>query len=339
MRKRRLLFYLLWILSLVGISFYGGVVSYGLFYALTLLPVILYAYLLAVRIGFTVYQQLGNKYVVSRTPISYYFTLQNETPLAFARLKVLFYEFGVDYGELKREDEYELMPRSGQKVSTNIACRYRGEYAIGIEKIVITDFLGLFSVIYKNREPLRVNVAPAIEYPGKDINPENALFSGNSSQNNPEMRDVTVRPYLPGDSLRSINWKATAKNRKLMSANRIAEEHSSIRILVDTRRYRENPEEYLPAEDAVLTRLITLVLYFVGRNIRTEVSFYSGSLKQVSLSGMQQFEEFYAAVSGINFSTDTDMEAVYAQIMRENQIGEADVLYLRQYEPGEEAEE
>lgn len=333
MKKRHLIFCFLWILSLVGISFYGGVVSYGIFCALTLLPVIMYAYLLFVRIGFKIYQQLGTKSVVCRTPVSYYFTLQNETKFAFAGIKVLFFEFGVDYGELKYDEEYELMPESGHQVNTNIVCKYRGEYEIGIKKVIITDFLGLFSISYKNTSPLKVNVFPAIEYPGDDMEIEKSLLSNNSSHNRPEMRDILVRPYIEGDSLRSINWKATAKNFKLMTAKKVSEEHSNIHILLDTKRYGKEFWEYLPREDELLTRLISLVLYFVNRNIGVEVCFYSQGMKHVTIKSMQKFEEFYACICDVIFSPDIDINAIRADILKTGQPYETNLFILCSEEP------
>ena len=48
MRRRRLAFLCLWILSLAAISFFGGAVSYGFFFGMTLLPVISLAYIFCV---------------------------------------------------------------------------------------------------------------------------------------------------------------------------------------------------------------------------------------------------------------------------------------------------
>ena len=52
----------LWLLSLVAISFYGGAVSYGFFFGLTLVPVVSAVYLLAVYLRFKIYQ-IGRAHV------------------------------------------------------------------------------------------------------------------------------------------------------------------------------------------------------------------------------------------------------------------------------------
>lgn len=329
MRRNRLIFYTAWILSLVGISFVGGVVSYGLFCALTLLPAVMYAYLIFVLIKFSFYQELSAKYVTCRTPVTYYFTLQNETAFAFARVRVLFYEFGVDHGELDQNAEYELMPHSGHTVSTNIVCRYRGEYQIGVRKVVITDFLHLFSITYKNPNPFKVNVLPAVEFPSGDMEDVRALFAGNSANRVPETRDIPVRPYVEGDPLRSISWKATARTQKLMTAQMTSEEHSSVHILLDTKRYSERPEEYLPAEDSLLTRLITLVIFYAEQHTCVDVCYSSQGLQQLTLKSMRDFDAFYAAISAVMFTPDSDIEAVRSEVLGRSRIDGSDIIILR----------
>lgn len=331
MLRNRLIYLAVWILSIVGISFYGGTLSYGLFWTLTLLPVVMYAYLLFVLLGFRIYQNLNSHGLVSRAPVSYYFTLQNESPFAFARIRVSFYEFGVDYGLLNRDACYELMPHSGYSTTTPIICKYRGEYPIGIKKIILTDFLNLFSLHYKNREPLMAQVLPAIEYPTGSMGEEECLFSKNASLDTPTIRDLLVRPYVSGDSLRSINWKASAKNNKLMVARLTSEEQNNVHILLNTMRYSENYEEYIPREDALLTRLITLTIYFLNRHNCVEIHYVSEGLRHLVLSSMTDFERFYAEVSGIVFGAQNDVSLL--KVTAEN------VLYLGTESLGEEVQD
>ena len=77
MKLRRCLYAALWILSLVGISFYGGAVSYGFFFMLTLVPVVSAIYLIAVYFGFRIYQEVESRDMVCNEPMSYYYVLEN----------------------------------------------------------------------------------------------------------------------------------------------------------------------------------------------------------------------------------------------------------------------
>lgn len=329
MRRNRLIYLLAWILSIVGISFYGGVLSYGIFWALTLLPVILLIYLVFVLFGFKIYQQVGVGTIVSRSPVPYYFTLQNESIFAFSSVKVTFYEFGVDYGDLNQDEEYELMPHDGARVNTNIVCKYRGKYEIGVKNIIICDFLKLFRITYKNHEPLLVTVLPAIEFPEKEEIEKQALFTNSSNNPDKNQRDILVRPYIFGDSIKSINWKVTAKSRKLMVSNEISEEHNSINIIVDTKRYYKEKENYLPKEDELLTNLITLVIYLAKHHVNISVHFYSDGYKTFVLNDMNSFDHFYTVVSQIVFDSKNDMELTLSEISRSVDINNEDTIILR----------
>ena len=81
----------MWILSLIGISFRGGAVSYGLFAVLTLIPFFSLLYLFAVYILFHIYQNIERRYVTVNEPVRYRFSLVNECPMVFAGIRVKFF--------------------------------------------------------------------------------------------------------------------------------------------------------------------------------------------------------------------------------------------------------
>ena len=88
MKRNRIIYAILWILSLAGISFFGGAVSYGIFYMLTFLPFVLLLYLLFVYFFFHIYQQIGNKRLVAGHMEPFYFTLKNEYHFGFCSIKI-----------------------------------------------------------------------------------------------------------------------------------------------------------------------------------------------------------------------------------------------------------
>ena len=89
MLRNRLILAALWIFSLVGISFYGGPLTYGFFAVMTILPIVLLLYLLLVLARFKIYQHLESREIVSNHKIPFYFTLQNEDLFAFSAVRVL----------------------------------------------------------------------------------------------------------------------------------------------------------------------------------------------------------------------------------------------------------
>ena len=61
---RKMIFLGCWILSLIAISFYGGTISYGIFFGLTLLPACCMVYLLFVYYSFRLYQKVEGRNMV-----------------------------------------------------------------------------------------------------------------------------------------------------------------------------------------------------------------------------------------------------------------------------------
>lgn len=64
MKRRKMVLFLLWLLSLLAISFYGGAVSYGFFFGISLIPVVSLVYLLMVHERFRIYQEIGCREVL-----------------------------------------------------------------------------------------------------------------------------------------------------------------------------------------------------------------------------------------------------------------------------------
>ena len=88
MKVRRCFWSGLWVLSLIAISFYGGTVSYGLFFGITLIPVISLIYLACVYFRFKIYQETEKKNLVCGQPTPYLFILQNEDWFAYTGISV-----------------------------------------------------------------------------------------------------------------------------------------------------------------------------------------------------------------------------------------------------------
>ncbi|MBQ5484731.1 MAG: hypothetical protein IIT72_04520, partial [Lachnospiraceae bacterium] len=61
--RNRIIFIGLWGASILSITFYGGVISYGLFGMLTLLPLVSFGYVLYVLYSFKIYQEMGYRWI------------------------------------------------------------------------------------------------------------------------------------------------------------------------------------------------------------------------------------------------------------------------------------
>lgn len=308
MKRNRIIYVILWILSLVGISFFGGAVSYGIFITLTFLPVVLLIYLLFVYIFFHIYQQIGSKRLVAGRMEPFYFTLKNEYHFGFCSIKVRFFSSFSDISGLDDDTEYELLPGNGIKKNTHLVCKYRGEYEVGIKNVEITDFLRLFRIRYNNRETQRVNVRPDLidlsEIKSLDLS--QTMFK--NSLVNPIEPDILVRKYEAGDDVRQIHWRASARSGELLVRKMTAQEREGVTILMGSRRISEEMAEYLPLENKMLELTIALAYFFVRKNISVHTLYLEGELHDVTAEGMDSFEGFYETMASVSFTQDSDEE-------------------------------
>ena len=312
MRRNRLIFLLLWLASLVGISYRGGPVSYGLFVFLTLLPVISLIYLFAVFLAFKVYQHLEGRDLTAHHPHPFLFILENEFFFPFASVKVNLFS---DYSTISGQDdgaEYELFPHEGIRNEATIVCHYRGEYEVGVKSLEIVDFLRLFRLRYRNPSTMKVPVKPDLirlsELRSVDIQLLNAL----DSPLDDSVPDVVVRDYAPGDDPRYIEWKATARSRALKTRLRIGETQQGIGILMSTERGTQDPAVYLPLENKVLEASLALSWYFAADHTPVTLGYLTGYWKKLTIDRPEAFGEYYETVSSVVFS-DLSTETLMLQ--------------------------
>lgn len=314
MKVRRCILAGLWILSLTAISFYGGAVSYGLFFGVTLIPVISLIYLLCVYLRFKIYQDATKKNLVCGQPTPYLFILQNEDWFAYTGISVRMHS-SFSYAEETFESvEYELLPGDKITCSTNLVCRYRGEYEIGVKEVVLTDFFRLFRFRYAVSGQIKAEVSPKIvevtelksiaDLPIPVLN----AASGSTEQ------DIIVRDYVEGDSLKQIHWKATARERKLKVRIMTGKENQSISIFCDTRRYSEDMKEFLPLENKILETFLAVGCFFAGMKKEFYAWYGQNGIVKKHVDGMEEFNVFYRAVSDIIFHKNESIQKVLDQV-------------------------
>lgn len=328
MLRNRILVGLLFILSLVGISFYGGPISYGFFIMVTLLPITSAVYLLCVRVRFRIYQRLEGKTFVSNHAIPYYFTLQNEAKFAFAGVRVFFYsDFSTVFG-LADGAEYELLPETGITRDTTLFCKYRGHYSVGIKTVEITDFLRILRIRYRNREPLEVTINPDTVILPSVMSLSLSRAVSVDALRGTTIPDVTVREYRTDDSYRRIQWKASAKAQKLMVRNVTGEEQKGISIVLGTCRTSEDPAVYLPVENRMLEIALALSHFFLLRGTPVRACHRTDVFSENVIDGTPSFDVYYDRLAALSFREDFPDALLFQEIGMRPSVSEAKTAFL-----------
>lgn len=327
MKRNRIIWLCLWVLSLVGISFRGGTVSYGFFAVLTLVPIVSLLYLLAVYFLFHIYQKVEQRYASVNEPVRYHFALVNEYPLLFCGIRVNFFTSFSTISGLDSETEYELRPNTRIEKETNLVCRYRGEYEVGVKEIEIQDFFRLFRIKYKNKECVRAVVKPQllrIERLG-EIELSEAVRNSERSKSEP---DILSREYIAGDDRRLINWSQSARTNTLMTRNLTGTDHREISIITGTCRYSSSLHVFIPTENKMLETALAVSYYFSRNNISASEYHYQQELVRVPVGKASEFEDFYDSLSMVSFSQQNTHGLLCGEILRRTEITESSMVIL-----------
>ena len=328
MKRNRRIFLILWILSLVGISFFGGPVSYGFFAVLTLTPIVSLIYLVCVFAFFRIYQELDGKQLVANHTVPFFFTLMNEYWFGFAGIRVRFFSSFSAISGLDDGTEYELLPKTGVTKQTSLVCKYRGEYEVGIKSVEIQDYFRLIRLSYHNKETLRVIVKPnLVELTNLKSIDLSQTMARESMQNQTEP-DVLVRNYEPGDDVRQMNWKASARSGQLLIRKRTGEEREGVSILLGTNRCSREQKEYLPVENKMLETALALAYFFAKKNILTHVYYGAETLVEKNVSALNQFDAFYESLCTVEYREDASEADFLAKAAGRREIFQCKTVFL-----------
>lgn len=328
MKMRRRIFLGLWLLSLTAISFYGGAVSYGFFWGITLIPVISLLYLGVVHFQLRILQQIESRNMVCGQPVPYFFVLQNDSRCVFAGISVKLFSSFSTVEDLPGDTEYELLPGDKFTFHTKLICRYRGEYEVGVKEIVMTDFFRLLRIRYRIPGAIKALVRPRIIRVAGLRSADNlTLLMRRDSPREQTEPDAIVRDYIPGDALRQVHWKAAAREQKLKVRNRIGEEKQGIALLWDTRRYSRKPEEYLPVENRILETVLALGIFMAERNIPFWACHSQRKISGFPVEGLKDFDGFYQRVSEVQFDEAGDFGQILLSAGERGLLSESRVVF------------
>ncbi len=114
----------------------------------------------------------------------------------------------------------------------------RGVYRLGPVRVAVTDPLGLLYLPLRLESPAYATAVPRVDEVSwlKIYSEGTRPIPGEAPSRVPgpgtEFR--SIREALPGDPLRTVNWKATARRGKVMVNEHEAERRTEVMILLDT---------------------------------------------------------------------------------------------------------
>lgn len=328
MRINHLICILFIIGSGVFASYFGGNISYALFYLSISLPIISYLYTLYVYMRFKIYQSLDTHMVVKGDWNNYSFVIGNEDFIAFRNVKV---NFLYDKSTIKKTDdtiEYSLLPGEKESLETKIRCNYRGEYYIGVDSIEVTDFLYLFKITYPLSSKLKVVVLPRVvklEQLGiapAFLDPKNPVYNSNTIE---EELDTEIRRYNPGDNKKRIHWKASAKVNELLSRKYYKKPKAKAVLFMDLMKIPSDELGVVITEDKIIESILATTNYYSSNNIPSHIIFDLDGVREIPIYSKGDFNAFYKFCANIRFNAKTPVNELMAKRLLRGDDG---IFYL-----------
>jgi uncharacterized protein (DUF58 family) len=142
-------------------------------------------------------------------------TLTNESSLPAVYAQI------VDHSDLPGYSINQVRAAEGTSSTTWRAtgqCSRRGLFTLGPTTLLTSDPLGLYTVELHDPRSVQLMVTPpVVPLPHIQVAPGGMAGEGRPRPNAPErtVSASSVREYLPGDSLRMVHWRTTARQGQL----------------------------------------------------------------------------------------------------------------------------
>ncbi len=143
----------------------------------------------------------------------------------------------VEVNEGTNHQVIKLKSDEKKTIKYEIACPLRGETEIGPIKIRYRDPLSFYTRSWTAKNIMKIHILPGIEKINSvNIRPNytrNWLGNIQSSNIGIGTEFFSLREYIPGDDIRKINWKATARNMNPITNEYEGEQSGDVIIIVD----------------------------------------------------------------------------------------------------------
>lgn len=154
------------------------------------------------------------------------------------------------YSEEKKAHLW-VAPMKGCEVHQQLSSRYAGRVEAEVSRFVVYDLFHIFAL-----HGCETTATAALVWPTFSESEDEAVCScveGFPQENESRKRgaeynpDYEVREYIPGDELKSIHWKLTAKQDRLMVRERLATGRDKMNVLLPLTGNREENDGLLEA--------------------------------------------------------------------------------------------
>ena len=260
------------IAAAVLIAYRGGAASYLLFWTVLLIPVSAGAYRWIITERLRAHFAIHDPTVLKGETTTGVLTVTNASVLPIVHIRLKLTEGKVRFLQAEREHRFSLMPGETKIMEYPLVCRHCGEAEVGALEICVGD---LFALTQRRFSQLRrIRILPRTQHLQDLI----IAPVGNTDRKNVQrsyfgdtVPDGQLKPYLPGEDVRRIHWKASALQGRPIMRNMVPEPKTEIVLLPDGRGTLPEGEARWLAEDSVVEGTLAIADYFLRCNMASRV--------------------------------------------------------------------
>lgn len=208
-----------------------------------------------------------------------------------------------------------LTPAQPQDIAQGMTAAYAGCGEIALESLEVSDYLGLLHFrVTALPTPVRVGVIPEIPsltgagvmlHTVSDVvmTQDDEEEESAAAFSSVSMPGYVHRDYVPGDSLRRINWKLSAKRNRLMV--RMDEAAATVRPSVILDLQPADTEDALKMRETLMEGALGFLILLVRQGIPCSLRFaVNGSWKAIILESEDAVREAAVELASADFVND-----------------------------------
>lgn len=281
---------------------FGGAASYLLFYTTLLIPVLSFVYRRVAASSITILFKMDKIDIVKGEHCPCMLSIINKGIIPFPNMKIKLTEGKFSFVGYDTEFSCSLKPNEVLNLPMELDCSHCGNGLAGAESVKLYDIFG-FGYKEFNAQARILGVRPRMPHL-KDLviaPSEEKERRRVSWQYMPaDVPDGQIKPYINGDNIRRIHWKATALQGRLMMRSFVTEPKTEVIIIPDNRNELPDGKLGWVAEDAILEGVLAIADFYIRAN--TPIRLVSGRGRSMSLTSGVGYERLYNMCCGEFFT-------------------------------------
>lgn len=319
---RRVLFFVLYGVVLLFCLATGSQVLYFVLAAMTGMLLLSLVSLLLVRLRFSLEETVEPAETEAGASGSLSILMANPYPIPFPQLEVE-YTLPGPQGGAAYAAAFSVLPLQRIRIREAMALPCRGVYRVGLRTIMVYDVFGLFrmKLPYERlaRRPMpQITVLPRMEPPARTAlpaleSPINAPGAARATEDTSSPSDS--RPYRPGDPLKRVHWKLSARQGQLMVKTYEPAAVSDALVYLDTAAAPLEPLDAWYADDVLTAAAVSLAARILQEGVPVRVIYLKDRRMERRLTSLEELPALRRELAALELNGSQGLRSL---LSREN---------------------